>query len=147
MLGFFETTPLGVDVAALDAFRIDATPRDPGVLAHHAPGLMEVVPGLGEAPVVGGTAGADEHPLELHRALVDRPREADRGLAVGLEVGQQPRRGNRRDVDHEVHAILFHAERDGTSAVGFERCVPGAEMYAQTFLEEGRQVPVDHRIG
>ena len=57
MFGFFETTPLGVDVAAAGTFRVGDTPRDPDVLAAHAPPLLEVIPGLGEAPIVGGTAG------------------------------------------------------------------------------------------
>jgi sarcosine oxidase, subunit beta len=66
MLGFFETTPLGVDVATLREFRVGATPRDPSVLAGHAPGLMEVVPGLGDAPVVGGTAGVPTYTPDGH---------------------------------------------------------------------------------
>jgi 4-methylaminobutanoate oxidase (formaldehyde-forming) len=57
MLGFFETTPLGIDVAAHADFRVTATPRDRDVLTAHAPALIDVIPDLGEAPVVGGTAG------------------------------------------------------------------------------------------
>jgi 4-methylaminobutanoate oxidase (formaldehyde-forming) len=58
MFGFFETTPLGVDPGAWPSgFTIDQVPRDPGVMTAYAGGLVEVVPGLGDAPIVGGTAG------------------------------------------------------------------------------------------
>lgn len=57
MLGFFEQTPLGLDIDGDGAFRVADTPRDPDVLAAHAPALLEVAPGLGEARIVGGTAG------------------------------------------------------------------------------------------
>jgi sarcosine dehydrogenase len=83
MLGFFETTPLGVDVAALREFRVDTTPRDAGVLAHHAPGLMEVVPGLGEAPVVGGTAGVPTYTPDGHFVVGPLPGVAGVFTATG----------------------------------------------------------------
>jgi sarcosine dehydrogenase len=58
MFGFFETTPIGVDPDALPpGFTIDRVARDPGVMTAYAGGLVEVVPGLDDAPIVGGTAG------------------------------------------------------------------------------------------
>src|SRR5207244_1947601 len=39
MLGFFETTPLGVDVGACADFTVTATPRAGEVLTAHATGL------------------------------------------------------------------------------------------------------------
>lgn len=58
MFGFFETTPVGVDPDVLPSgFTIERVPRDPGVMTAYAGGLVEVVPGLDDAPIVGGTAG------------------------------------------------------------------------------------------
>ena len=58
MFGFFETTPVGVDPDRLPSgFTIEAVTRDPGVMTAYAGGLVEVVPGLDDAPIVGGTAG------------------------------------------------------------------------------------------
>jgi 4-methylaminobutanoate oxidase (formaldehyde-forming) len=83
MLGFFETTPLGVDVATRPAFRVDATPRDPSVLAAHAPGLMEIVPSLGDAPVVGGTAGVPTYTPDGHFVVGPLPGVAGVFTATG----------------------------------------------------------------
>jgi glycine/D-amino acid oxidase-like deaminating enzyme len=66
MFGFFEATPLGVDVAARADFSVAATPRDRDVLTSHAPALIDVIPGLGEAPVVGGTAGVPTYTPDGH---------------------------------------------------------------------------------
>lgn len=58
MFGFFEPTPLGVDPDTLGAgFTIDRVPRDPGVVTGYAGGLVEIVPGLHDAPIAGATAG------------------------------------------------------------------------------------------
>ena len=58
MFGFFETTPVGIDPAALPSgFTIDRVPRDAEVMTAYAGGLVDVVPGLAEAPIVGATAG------------------------------------------------------------------------------------------
>jgi len=73
MLGFFETTPLGVDVAANDRFSVAATPRDRDVLIVHAAALLDVVPGLGEALVVGGTAGVPTYTPDGHFVVGELP--------------------------------------------------------------------------
>jgi 4-methylaminobutanoate oxidase (formaldehyde-forming) len=58
MFGFFETSPVGVDPQTLPAgFTIEQVSRDRGVMTAYADGLVEVVPGLDDAPIVGGTAG------------------------------------------------------------------------------------------
>lgn len=79
MLGFFETTPLSVDVGAGSGFGVAATPRDPDVLTAHAPGLMDVVPGLGDAPVIGSTAGVPTYTPDGHFVVGPLP-----GLAGGF---------------------------------------------------------------
>jgi 4-methylaminobutanoate oxidase (formaldehyde-forming) len=81
MLGFFETTPLGVDVG--DGFGVAATPRDGDVLTAHAPGLMDVVPGLGDAPVVGGTAGVPTYTPDGHFVVGALPGVAGCFVATG----------------------------------------------------------------
>lgn len=83
MLGFFETTPLGVDVGAQRGFRVEATPRDPGVLAAHAPGLLAIVPGLGDAPVIGGTAGVPTYTPDGHFVVGPLPGVAGAFVATG----------------------------------------------------------------
>ncbi len=83
MLGFFETTPLGVDVAARAEFGVEATPRDRDVLTAHAPGLMEVVPGLGEASVIGGTAGVPTYTPDGHFVVGPLPDVAGLFVATG----------------------------------------------------------------
>jgi 4-methylaminobutanoate oxidase (formaldehyde-forming) len=57
MLGFFETTPLGIEVGPGRAFAVADTPRDREVLTEYVAPLMSIVPGLGEAEIVGATAG------------------------------------------------------------------------------------------
>ena len=66
MLGFFETTPRSVDVTDGADFRVSDTPRDADVLAGHAPALLDVLPGLGDAPIVGGTAGVPTYTPDGH---------------------------------------------------------------------------------
>jgi len=83
MLGFFETTPLGVDVGARAGFSVAATPRDRDVLTAHAPGLMEIVPGLAEAPVVGGTAGVPTYTPDGHFVVGALPGVAGLFVATG----------------------------------------------------------------
>ncbi len=83
MLGFFETTPLGVDVGARAGFSVAATPRDRDVLTVHAPGLMEIVPGLAEAPVVGGTAGVPTYTPDGHFVVGALPGVAGLFVATG----------------------------------------------------------------
>ena len=83
MLGFFETTPLGVDVGACADFTVTATPRAGEVLTAHAPGLMEVVPGLGEAPVIGGTAGVPTYTPDGHFVVGPLPGIAGLFVATG----------------------------------------------------------------
>jgi 4-methylaminobutanoate oxidase (formaldehyde-forming) len=83
MLGFFETTPLGVDVASRTDFAVAATPRDGEVLTAHAPGLMEVVPGLGEAAVIGGTAGVPTYTPDGHFVVGPVPGIAGLFVATG----------------------------------------------------------------
>jgi len=83
MLGFFETTPLGVDVGACADFTVRATPRAGEVLTAHAPGLMEVVPGLGEAPVIGGTAGVPTYTPDGHFVVGPLPGIAGLFVATG----------------------------------------------------------------
>jgi 4-methylaminobutanoate oxidase (formaldehyde-forming) len=83
MLGFFETTPLGVDVGAGSEFSVAATPRDGDVLTAHAPGLMEVVPGLADAPVVGGTAGVPTYTPDGHFVVGALPGVAGLFVATG----------------------------------------------------------------
>jgi glycine/D-amino acid oxidase-like deaminating enzyme len=83
MLGFFETTPLGVDVSARGDFRVAATPRDGDVLTAHAPALMEVIPGLGDAPVVGGTAGVPTYTPDGHFVVGPLPGAAGLFVATG----------------------------------------------------------------
>lgn len=83
MLGFFETTPLGVDVAARADFAVAATPRDRDVLTAHAPGLMDVIPGLGEAPIVGGTAGVPTYTPDGHFVVGALPGVAGLFVATG----------------------------------------------------------------
>jgi 4-methylaminobutanoate oxidase (formaldehyde-forming) len=83
MLGFFETTPLGVDIAAHDGFSVAATPRDRDVLTVHAAALVEVVPGLGEAPVVGGTAGVPTYTPDGHFVVGELPGVAGAFVATG----------------------------------------------------------------
>jgi len=83
MLGFFETTPLGVDVGAQAGFAVAATPRDGEVLATHAPGLMEVVPGLVEAGVIGGTAGVPTYTPDGHFVVGPLPGIAGLLVATG----------------------------------------------------------------
>jgi len=83
MLGFFETTPLGVDVSARAGFSVAATPRDHDVLTAHAPGLMEVMPGIAEAPVVGGTAGVPTYTPDGHFVVGALPGVAGLFVATG----------------------------------------------------------------
>jgi len=73
MLGFFETTPLGVDVAADAGFGVAATPRDCEVLTTHAGALLDVIPGLADAPVVGGTAGVPTYTPDGHFVVGELP--------------------------------------------------------------------------
>ena len=68
--------------------------------------------------VLGGVARADEQPLHLAGAVVDRPAESHRRLAVRLEVRQDPRRRDRRHVDDQVRAVRFHLHGDRPRAVG-----------------------------
>lgn len=83
MLGFFETTPLGVDVATRPDFSVTETPRDGNVLTAHAPALMEVVPGLGEAPVINGTAGVPTYTPDGHFVVGALPGVAGCFVATG----------------------------------------------------------------
>jgi len=83
MLGFFETTPLGVDVGAHAAFTVAATPRDRDVLTAHAPALFDVIPGLAEAPVVGGTAGVPTYTPDGHFVVGALPGLAGAFVATG----------------------------------------------------------------
>ena len=94
---------------------------------------------------VSRVAHAGEHPLHLAGAIVDRPAETDRRLTVGLEVRQHARRRDAREVHHEVRPVLLDRYRDGSRAVWLQRRVPGPEMYPHALLEEGRQLPVNHR--
>jgi len=83
MLGFFETTPLGIDVSARAGFSVTATPRDRDVLTAHAPALIEVIPGLSEAPVVGATAGVPTYTPDGHFVVGPLPGVADLFVATG----------------------------------------------------------------
>lgn len=83
LLGFFERTPLAVDVAARVDFSVAATPRDRDVLAAHAPALVDVIPGLGEAPVVGGTAGVPTYTPDGHFVVGALPGVAGVFVATG----------------------------------------------------------------
>jgi 4-methylaminobutanoate oxidase (formaldehyde-forming) len=83
MLGFFETTPLGVDVSARRAFGVADTPRDPDVLTTYAPALMEVVPSLAEASIVGGTAGVPTYTPDGHFVVGPLPGVAGLFVATG----------------------------------------------------------------
>jgi 4-methylaminobutanoate oxidase (formaldehyde-forming) len=83
MLGFFETTPLAVEVGARTDFAVRATPRDGEVLTAHAPGLMEVVPGLAEAPVIGATAGVPTYTPDGHFVVGALPGIAGLFVATG----------------------------------------------------------------
>ena len=83
MLGFFETTPLGVDVAAHVDFGVAATPRDREVLTTHAAALLDVIPGLADAPVVGGTAGVPTYTPDGHFVVGELPSIAGVFVATG----------------------------------------------------------------
>jgi glycine/D-amino acid oxidase-like deaminating enzyme len=83
MLGFFETTPLGVDVAADSAFSVAATPRDRDVLTVHAAALFDVIPGLADAPVVGGTAGVPTYTPDGHFVVGELPGVGGLFVATG----------------------------------------------------------------
>ena len=83
MLGFFETTPLGVDVAAHPGFSVAATPRDPDVLTAHAAALLDVIPGLADAPVIGGTAGVPTYTPDGHFVIGELPGVAGAFVATG----------------------------------------------------------------
>jgi sarcosine dehydrogenase len=81
MLGFFETTPLGVDADA--GFEVAATPRDRDVLTTHAGALLDVIPGLADAPVVGGTAGVPTYTPDGHFVVGELPGIAGVFAATG----------------------------------------------------------------
>jgi len=83
MLGFFETTPLGVDVAAHAGFSVAATPRDREVLTAHAAALLDVIPGLADAPVIGGTAGVPTYTPDGHFVVGELPGVAGAFVATG----------------------------------------------------------------
>ena len=83
MLGFFETTPLGVDVAAHGEFTVATTPRDRDVLTAHAGALLDVIPRLGEAQVVGGTAGVPTYTPDGHFVVGALPGLAGAFVATG----------------------------------------------------------------
>jgi sarcosine dehydrogenase len=83
MLGFFETTPLAVDLAADRQFTVAATPRDREVLTMHAAALLDVIPGLEEAPVVGGTAGVPTYTPDGHFVVGELPGIAGLFVATG----------------------------------------------------------------
>jgi sarcosine dehydrogenase len=83
MLGFFETTPLAVDLAADRQFTVAATPRDREVLTMHAAALLDVIPGLEEARVVGGTAGVPTYTPDGHFVVGELPGIAGLFVATG----------------------------------------------------------------
>jgi sarcosine dehydrogenase len=83
MLGFFETTPLAVDLATDRQFTVAATPRDREVLTMHAAALLDVIPGLEEAPVVGGTAGVPTYTPDGHFVVGELPGIAGLFVATG----------------------------------------------------------------
>jgi sarcosine dehydrogenase len=83
MLGFFETTPLAVDLAADRQFTVAATPRDREVLTMHAAALLDVIPGLAEAPVVGGAAGVPTYTPDGHFVVGELPGIAGLFVATG----------------------------------------------------------------
>jgi len=83
MLGFFETTPLGVDVTAHPGFSVAATPRDREVLTAHAAALLDVIPGLADAPVIGGTAGVPTYTPDGHFVVGELPGVEGAFVATG----------------------------------------------------------------
>ena len=75
--------------------------------------------------------------FDLTGPIVDRPPERDRGLAVVREIRQHARGGHVRDVDRQMHPVVFHADGEAARAVRLEALVAGADVDAHPFLEEG----------
>ena len=90
-------------------------------------------------------ARVEEHPFDLARAIVDRPPEPHRDLPVAVEIRQDARRRDGRDIDDDVQAVAVHRDGEGARAVWLERRVAGSDVYPHALLQEGGKLLVDHR--
>ncbi len=98
------------------------------------------------ACLLTGRARVDERAFHLAGAVVDRTGEGHRGVSVVVEMRQDPRSGDVRDIHHQMPAVLFDAGGNRPRAVRLQPLVADADVEAQTLLQKCRELSGDHRF-